>query len=57
MSTEEAQKFEKDESFDLKIRMCRWNDEAKVPDQPIEDLSYYRKMCLHCLNQTQRNPS
>ncbi|MEO0332027.1 MAG: HD domain-containing protein [Bacteroidota bacterium] len=57
MTTQEAQAFEQDELFDLKIKMRYWDDEAKVPNQPIEDLSYYRKICLHYLNQMQRNPS
>jgi phosphonate degradation associated HDIG domain protein len=49
MSAEEAQRFEQDELFDLKVKMRQWDDEAKIPDRPIENISHYRQMCLNYL--------
>lgn len=49
MAAEEAQAFEQDELFDLMIKMRHWDDAAKIPDKPIEDISRYRQMCLDYL--------
>nr|WKN34176.1 HDIG domain-containing protein [Tunicatimonas sp. TK19036] len=51
MSKEEAEAFEQDELFDLIIRMRYWDDEAKIPDRPVTDVSQYQQMCLHYLTQ------
>lgn len=51
MSAEEAEAFEGDELFDLIIRMRYWDDEAKVTNRPVSDISNYRQMCLHYLTQ------
>jgi phosphonate degradation associated HDIG domain protein len=50
MSASEAELFEKDELFDLSIRMRKWDELAKEEHIPVPDLSIYKQMCLKCLN-------
>lgn len=57
MKSEEAQAFEQDALFELMIKMRQWDDEAKVPDQPVKNLDYYRQMCLRYLEKKSRNLS
>jgi len=49
MSEEEAAAFEQYPLFDLIIRMRKWDEEAKIENQPLPDLRHYRQMMLHHL--------
>jgi 2-amino-1-hydroxyethylphosphonate dioxygenase (glycine-forming) len=49
MSEEEAAAFEQYPLFDLIIRMRKWDEEAKIENQPLPDLRHYRRMMLHHL--------
>lgn len=51
MTAGEAHKFEQDELFDLMVKMRHWDDEAKIPNRPVDGLDHYRKMCLDYLIQ------
>ena len=50
MSEAEAQAFEKDELFELSIRMRKWDELAKEENVPVPDLEIYKQMSLTCLN-------
>jgi 2-amino-1-hydroxyethylphosphonate dioxygenase (glycine-forming) len=49
MSEEEAAAFEQYPLFDLIIRMRKWDEQAKIENQPLPDLQHYRQMMLHHL--------
>jgi 2-amino-1-hydroxyethylphosphonate dioxygenase (glycine-forming) len=49
MSEEEAAAFEQYPLFDLIIRMRKWDEEAKIENQPLPDLRHYSQMMLHHL--------
>ena len=49
MTAEEATAFEQYPLFDLIIRMRKWDEEAKIENQPLPDLQHYRNMILHHL--------
>lgn len=49
MSAKEADAFEKDPLFSEIILMRRWDEQAKVPDTPVPDLSRYRTMIINHL--------
>jgi hypothetical protein len=44
MGEEEAAVFKADTLFDLNITMRRWDEEAKLKDQPLPDLNIYKQM-------------
>lgn len=50
MSAEEVQNFEKDPLFDLKIKMRYWDEQAKIPNLSVPDLSFYRPLLIAHLN-------
>jgi phosphonate degradation associated HDIG domain protein len=41
MSSEEAEAFERSPLFDLIIQMRKWDEQAKIENQPIPDLRHY----------------
>jgi 2-amino-1-hydroxyethylphosphonate dioxygenase (glycine-forming) len=45
MTAAEAQNFEQDELFHVKLRMRHWDEEAKETDMPTPDLGRYQQMC------------
>jgi phosphonate degradation associated HDIG domain protein len=49
MSEDEAAAFEQYPLFDLIIRMRKWDEQAKIQNQPLPDLRHYRQMMLHHL--------
>jgi phosphonate degradation associated HDIG domain protein len=49
MEADEAGAFEQYPLFDLIIKMRRWDEDAKVEQKPMPDLSHYRNMILHHL--------
>ena len=44
MGAEEAASFKADPLFDLNITMRRWDEEAKLKDQPLPDLNIYKQI-------------
>ena len=46
MAAEEAAVFKADPLFDLNITMRRWDEEAKLTDQPLPDLNIYKQMAI-----------
>ncbi len=54
MPEDEALAFEQYPLFSLIIQMRRWDEEAKIEHKPLPDLSHYREMILHHL-QNQKN--
>jgi len=46
MSAAEAESFEADPLFDLHIRLRRWDEKAKLEDQPLPPLEKYREMMI-----------
>jgi phosphonate degradation associated HDIG domain protein len=53
MKEEEAKAFREDPLFDLNITMRRWDEEAKLTDQPLPDLNIYKQMAIkHLLQQS-----
>jgi phosphonate degradation associated HDIG domain protein len=44
MTAEEAAAFKADPLFDLNITMRRWDEEAKLQDQPLPDLNIYKQI-------------
>ncbi|MDO1448975.1 HDIG domain-containing protein [Rhodocytophaga aerolata] len=55
MSASEAADFEKDELFELSIRMRKWDELAKEEHVPLPDLAIYKQMCLNCLNKAENS--
>lgn len=52
MDAEEAAAFKADPLFDLNITMRLWDEEAKLQNQPLPDLAFYKKMAeKHLLQQ------
>jgi phosphonate degradation associated HDIG domain protein len=49
MTGEEANAFEKDPLFSEIILMRRWDEQAKVQNRPMPDLSHFRDMIVHHL--------
>jgi phosphonate degradation associated HDIG domain protein len=49
MSTEEADAFEKDPLFHEIILMRRWDEQAKITDKPLPELTRYRTMMINHL--------
>jgi phosphonate degradation associated HDIG domain protein len=49
MTEEEAAAFEQYPLFNLIIQLRKWDEEAKIEDIPLPDLSHYGKMMLHHL--------
>ena len=51
MSSQEAEIFEKSPLFDLIIQMRKWDEQAKVENQPIPNLEHYRNLIeVHLLS-------
>ena len=51
MSNHEAEIFEKSPLFDLIIQMRKWDEQAKVENQPIPNLEHYRNLIeVHLLS-------
>jgi len=44
MTAQEAAAFKADPLFELNITMRRWDEEAKLQDQPIPDLNIYKEI-------------
>lgn len=44
MSAEEAETFRKDPLFELHIIMRKWDEEAKLRNQPLPDLNIYKEI-------------
>lgn len=51
MSEDEALVFEKDPLFDMHIKLRRWDEQAKVGDQPLPPMEKYYLMMIRNLNQ------
>lgn len=51
MTAAEADAFEQYPLFDLIIQMRRWDEEAKVEQQPVPPLDHYRSMIIAHLEQ------
>jgi len=49
MGQEEAAAFEQYPLFDLIIKMRKWDEQAKIEQQPLPDLLHYRQMIVHHL--------
>ena len=50
MTIEEAAAFKADPLFELNITMRRWDEEAKLIDQPLPDLNLYKQIAeIHLL--------
>ena len=49
MSEQEAKNFEADEWFDMHIRLRFWDEQAKVENTPLPELSKYKAMALRHL--------
>ena len=49
MTLEEAMAFESDPLFDLHIKLRRWDEKAKLTDQPLPSLDRYEDMMLRHL--------
>ena len=49
MTIEEANAFEKDPLFSEIILMRRWDEQAKIQDKPMPDLSQFHDMIVHHL--------
>jgi len=49
MTVEEANAFEKDPLFTEIVLMRRWDEQAKIQDQPIPDLNHFHDMIVHHL--------
>ena len=53
MGAEEAAAFKADPLFELNITMRKWDEEAKLTDQPLPDLNIYKQMAIkHLEKQT-----
>lgn len=50
MTAKEAEAFENDELFDLHILLRRWDERAKLENQPLPELQIYRDMIIRHLN-------
>ncbi|MBS1626140.1 MAG: HDIG domain-containing protein [Bacteroidetes bacterium] len=53
MKDAEAKAFREDPLFDLNITMRKWDEEAKLTDQPLPDLNIYKHMAIHHLERQQ----
>ncbi len=52
MSDEEADRLEEDKLFREIIQMRRWDEAAKIENQPIPPIGYYRQLIVqHLMNQ------
>ena len=52
MTENEAQNFENDELFDMYILLRQWDEQAKIENEPLPDLAYYKEMMVqHLLSQ------
>jgi predicted HD phosphohydrolase len=49
MTQDEAIAFEADPLFELHIKLRRWDEKAKLENQPLPSLDKYRAMILHHL--------
>ena len=49
MTLEEAMAFESDSLFDMHIKLRRWDEKAKLENQPLPSLDKYSAMMLHHL--------
>lgn len=52
MSADQAAAFEKDELFEMHIRLRRWDEQAKLEYQSIPPLNKYEDMIIHHLQKT-----
>jgi phosphonate degradation associated HDIG domain protein len=55
MTEDEANAFEQYPLFDLIIKMRHWDEQAKIEHKPLPDLSRYRDMMAHHLENRQKN--
>ena len=46
MGAEEAAVFKADPLFDLNITMRKWDEEAKLQNQPLPDLNIYKEIAI-----------
>lgn len=53
MTTEEASSFEADPLFELHIKLRRWDEQAKIENQPLPSLDKYRQMIINHLQNQQ----
>lgn len=51
MKEAEAKAFREDPLFDLNITMRKWDEEAKLTDQPLPDLNIYKQIAIRHLEQ------
>ncbi|MBS1594299.1 MAG: HDIG domain-containing protein [Bacteroidetes bacterium] len=51
MQEAEAKAFREDPLFDLNITMRKWDEEAKLTDQPLPDLNIYKQIAIRHLEQ------
>lgn len=51
MKDAEAKAFREDPLFDLNITMRKWDEEAKLTDQPLPDLNIYKQIAIRHLDQ------
>ena len=52
MNQEEADQFERGEDFSALLEMRRWDEQAKYPEIPLEDNSFYIEACTNILKST-----
>lgn len=50
MTAEEATSFEADKLFEMHIRLRKWDEKAKLEEQPLPPLSKYREMIIRHLS-------
>ncbi len=55
MQEAEAKAFREDPLFDLNITMRKWDEEAKLTDQPLPDLNTYKQIAIRHLEQQAGN--
>ncbi|HEY0262585.1 MAG TPA: HDIG domain-containing protein [Chitinophagales bacterium] len=53
MSAEEAEAFREEPLFELFITMRRWDEEAKLQNQPLPDLNFYKEIARKHLSSRQ----
>jgi predicted HD phosphohydrolase len=49
MTEDEANAFEKYPLFSLIINMRKWDEQAKIGNKPVPDLTHYKEMMIHHL--------
>jgi phosphonate degradation associated HDIG domain protein len=49
MTSREVRAFERDPTFPVSLKLRRWDDEAKIPHQPVDNLGQLRSMAYRVL--------